>query len=159
MRDDEVPWLDDDEQAVWLRLVGVLVHLPAALDAQLRADSALSHFEYQILAGLSMAEGRSMRMSDMEKFTESSLSRLSHACARLERHGWVARTRDAGDGRVTVASLTDAGHATVVEAAPGHVRAVRALVFDPLTDAEVRQLGRIAARIDDGLQSTAGGVP
>ncbi|HEV3365372.1 MAG TPA: MarR family transcriptional regulator, partial [Acidimicrobiia bacterium] len=73
-KSEDVPWLDDDEQAAWLSLMGTLIRLPAALDAQLRRDAGLSHFEYQILAGLSMAERRTLRMSDLASFAESSLS-------------------------------------------------------------------------------------
>ena len=150
-KSDDVPWLDDDEQAAWLSLMGTLVRLPAALDAQLRRDAGLSHFEYQILAGLSMAERRTLRMSDLASFAESSLSRLSHACRRLEAQGWLTRQADPDDGRATVAALTDDGYAKVVEAAPGHVRTVRRLVFDPLTRAQVKQLGEVTARIDAAI--------
>lgn len=150
-KSDDVPWLDDDEQAVWFSLVGVFMRLPSALDAQLRRDSGLSHFEYQILAGLSMTDNRTMRMSDIAYFAESSLSRLSHACTRLEGQGWLTRHVDPDDRRATIATLTDAGYAKVVEAAPGHVRMVRTLVFDPLTRAQVKQLGEITARIEAAI--------
>ncbi len=150
-KSDDVPWLDNDEQAVWMSFVGVIVRLPAALDAQLRRDAALSHFEYLILAALSMTETRTMRLSEIAEAAESSLSRLSHGCKRLEDQGWLKRYPDPDDGRVTMAELTDAGYAKVVEAAPGHVRAVRQLVFDPLTKAQVKQLGQIAARIDAAI--------
>jgi DNA-binding MarR family transcriptional regulator len=150
---DDVPWLDSDELEVWLSLVGVVIRLPAALDAQLRRDAGLSHFEYQILAVLSMTETRTMPMSDMADFTESSLSRLSHACRRLERQGWVNRAPDPDDGRVTLATLTDSGYAKIVDAAPGHVRTVRSLVFDPLTKQQVKQLGQVLARVQARIAS------
>ena len=144
---EDVPWLDAQEQAAWLSLVGVTIRLPAALDAQLRRDAGISHFEYQILAGLSMAEARTLPMSEMAEFTESSLSRLSHACRRLEQHGWLTRFPDPTDGRVTLAKLTASGYRKVADAAPGHVRAVRSLVFDPLTKQQVIALAEIAHRI------------
>jgi DNA-binding MarR family transcriptional regulator len=152
---DPVPWLDEREQEVWLSLVGVLIRLPAALDAQLRRDAGISHFEYQILAALSMTESRTLPMSDMAEFTESSLSRLSHACRRLEAQGWVKRSAAPEDGRVTLAALTDPGYAKVVDAAPGHVRTVRSLVFDPLTKQQVGQLGQAMSRIQARIGSPA----
>ena len=148
---DDVPWLDDEEMAAWLSLVGVLVRLPNALDDQLRRDAGLSHFEYQILAALSMAENRSLQMTDIARFAESSLSRLSHACKRLEGQGWVTRRPDPHNKRATVATLTEAGYAKVVEAAPGHVRCVRQLVFDPLSRKQVQQLRQLAAHIEATL--------
>ena len=146
-----MPWLDGDEQAMWLRLIGVVVRLPAALDAQLRRDAGLSHFEYQILAGLSMADTGTRRMSEMAEFAESSLSRLSHACRRLEEQGWLTRYPDPDDGRVTLASLTETGYTKVAETAPGHVRTVRRLVFDPLTKQQVKQLSQALARIQGSI--------
>ncbi|MDQ3756259.1 MAG: MarR family transcriptional regulator [Actinomycetota bacterium] len=155
---DPVPWLDEVEQEVWLSLVGVVIRLPAALDAQLRREAGISHFEYQILAALSMTESRTLPMSDMAEFTESSLSRLSHACRRLEAQGWVTRSPAPEDGRVKMAALTDAGYAKVADAAPGHVRTVRSLVFDPLTKQQVGQLGEALSRIQARIGSPAGRV-
>jgi DNA-binding MarR family transcriptional regulator len=144
---EEVRWLDEDERETWLALVGLVVRLPAALDAQLRRDAGLSHFEYQVLAALSMAEDRTLQMTDIARFAESSLSRLSHACSRLEAQGWITRSADPVDKRAKRATLTDAGHAKVVATAPGHVEAVRTLVFDPLTKQQVKQIGDAATRI------------
>ena len=146
---EDVRWLDDDERETWLALMGVLVRLPAVLDAELRRDAGLSRFEYQVLAALSMAEGRTLTMTELATLAVSSLSRLSHGCTRLEAQGWVERSVDPTDKRVKLARLTDAGHAKVVATAPGHVEAVRQVVFDPLTKAEVKQLRAVAGKILD----------
>jgi DNA-binding MarR family transcriptional regulator len=143
----EPRWLDAEERQAWLTLASALVRLPAALDAQLRRDAGITHFEYQVLALLSAAPGRTLRMSVPATQAEGSLPRLSQVVARLEQHGWVRRTPDPGDGRYTLAILTDDGWAKVTEAAPGHVEEVRRLVFAPLTKAQTRQLGEIGRRI------------
>jgi DNA-binding MarR family transcriptional regulator len=140
-------WLNSDEREAWLTLVGVMMKLPSALDAQLQRDAGLSHFEYMVLAGLSEAPDRTRRMSDLAGFTESGLPRLSQVVSRLEKRGWVRRSPDPTDGRITLATLTDDGWAKIVGTAPGHVQAVRTLVFDPLTKAQSRQLGSIGKRI------------
>lgn len=151
--DDGQPrWLDDDEMKTWLAVVSLFVRLPAALDAQLRRDADVSHFEYQILAGLSMQDDHTMRMSDLAELTEGSLSRLSHAAARLEKRGWIVRAPDPDDGRYTVATLTDAGMTKVVATAPGHVAAVRRHVFDQLTTRQTQQLRAIATRIVSSIE-------
>ena len=139
----EPRWLTDEERSAWLALSSVLVRLPAALDAQLRRDAGMSHFDYHVVSALSEAPDRTLRMSVLAAFTESSLPRLSHVVERLERRGWVRRTPDPTDRRSTLATLTDDGCATVVAAAPGHAAHVRALVLDPLTPAQTRQLGEI----------------
>ncbi len=140
-------WLDADEQRTWIALAATLIRLPSALDAQMQRDAGFSHFEYLVLAGLSMAPGRTLRMSDLAEFTDSTLSRLSNVITRLEKRSWVRRTPDPTDGRYTLATLTDDGWDTVVAAAPGHVALVRRLVFDPLTQNHQRQLRAICGRI------------
>ncbi|MEU5721843.1 MarR family transcriptional regulator [Micromonospora sp. NPDC047738] len=143
----EPRWLDAEERQTWLALVSVLIRLPSALDAQLQRDAGISHFEYQVLAGLSEAPDRTLRMSELAVLAEGSLSRLSQVVGRLEKRGWVRRTPDPTDGRYTLAILTEQGWAKVVGTAPGHVDAVRTLVFDPLTKAQQRQLRDIGHRI------------
>jgi DNA-binding MarR family transcriptional regulator len=140
-------WLDADERQTWLALAGALIRLPAALDAQLRRDAGISHFEYQVLALLSEAPDRTLRMSDLAMRAEGSLPRLSQVVARMEQRDWVRRIPDPADGRYTLAILTDQGRAKVAETAPGHVEEVRRLVFDPLTKAQSRQLREIGRRI------------
>lgn len=145
--DVEPRWLDSEERATWLSLVSLLIKLPAALDAQLQRDSGFSHFEYNVLAGLSEAPDRALRMSVLAAHADGSLPRLSQVIARLERRGLVRRIPDPDDGRYTLAVLTDAGWDAVVAAAPGHVEAVRNLVLDPLTKSKTRQLRDICLRI------------
>jgi DNA-binding MarR family transcriptional regulator len=144
---EEPRWLSDEERQTWLSLVGVLIRLPSALDAQLQRDAGLNHFEYQVLAGLSRLPDRTMRMSELAMLANGSLSRMSHVVNRLEKRGWVCRTTDPADGRYTLATLTDDGWQKVVDTAPGHVAAVRHLVFDPLTTAQTRQLREIGHRV------------
>jgi len=122
-------------------------------------DAGLTHFDYQVLAMLSMAEDRRLRMSELAAQTNASLSRLSHVVKKLEARGWIERTPDPESRRTTIASLTADGWDAVVEAAPGHVEAVRQLVFDGLDRRQVAQLTAIATRMranidDSGLSST-----
>jgi DNA-binding MarR family transcriptional regulator len=143
----EARWLDAEEAQAWRALAHLLVRLPAALDAQLRRDAGISHFEYQVLALLSEAPDRTLRMSALATLAEGSLPRLSQVVARLEQRDWVRRTPDPTDGRYTLAILTDRGQVKLTEAAPGHVQEVRRLVLDPLTKTQTRQLHEISRRI------------
>jgi DNA-binding MarR family transcriptional regulator len=143
----EPSWLDEEQQQAWIGLSGIMLRLPAALDTQLQRDAGISTFEYQVLSHLSMAPGRTIRMSRLAALTQASLSRLSQVVTRLERRGWVRRTPDPTDGRYTLAILTDTGWDAVVATAPGHVAEVRRLIFDPLTRAQQRQLRDITRRI------------
>jgi DNA-binding MarR family transcriptional regulator len=144
-------WLDDGQTRAWIRLVGVVVQLPAALDAQLQRDAGISHVEYQVMSWLSMSSGRSERMSQIAQLANVNLSHLSRIAARLEGRGWLRRSPDPDDRRATVATLTDAGWDKVVATAPGHVEEVQRLVFDNLTAAQVQQLEGIGDRVLDAL--------
>lgn len=134
-------WLDEEQQRTWRTWLSVAELLPRVLDTQLQRDAGLSHAAYVVLAMLSEAPGRSRRMSDLARRANQSQSRLSHTVARLEERGWVRRERAAEDGRGNTAVLTDAGWDVVRSVAPGHVEAVRAVVFDPLTEQQTRALG------------------
>lgn len=138
---DEPEWLTAAELTDWQAFNAVLLTLPGALDAQLQRDAGLSFFEYLVLAGLSEAPERTRRMSELAALANGSLSRLSHTVARLERRGWVRRQPLPADGRITTATLTDLGYTKVVQAAPGHVTAVRRLVVDVLGADRLHQLG------------------
>jgi DNA-binding MarR family transcriptional regulator len=144
---EEPRWLTDEERQAWLTLVGLIIRLPSALDAQLQRDADINHFEYQVMAGLSERPDRTMRMSELALLANGSLSRISHVVNRLEKRGWVRRAPDPVDGRYTLATLTDDGWDKVVATAPRHVEAVRSLVFDPLTRTQTRQLRDIGHRV------------
>jgi DNA-binding MarR family transcriptional regulator len=143
----EPRWLGPEEKQAWLALASVLIRLQSALDAQLQRDAGISHFEYAVMARLSEAPDRTMRMSVLATLTEGSLPRISQVVGRLEKRGWIRRTPDPSDGRYTLAVLTGEGLAKVLKSAPGHVGEVRRLVFDPLTKAQSRQLRDIGRRI------------
>ena len=147
----ETRWLDDDEMAAWLRLVAVVELLPGVLDSQLRRDSALTHFEYYVVAVLSEAPDRTLRMSGLAARTNATLARLSHVVRRLEERGLVERFPCPEDARATNARLTEAGWQVVVAAAPGHVATVRQHVLDPLSREQVHQLTEIATALLERL--------
>jgi DNA-binding MarR family transcriptional regulator len=144
-------WLNADEQRAWLAFLGASELLMASLDAQLQRDAGFPHAYYAILAQLSHAPERTLRMSDLASVVNSSPSRLSHAVGKLEERGWVARRPGPTDRRSTLATLTDAGFAVLEQQAPGHVAAVRKALFDPLSPAQVTQLEQICSAVLDGL--------
>jgi DNA-binding MarR family transcriptional regulator len=146
-------WLSQEEEVAWRSLASVMVNLQWALECQLQRDAGLSFFEYHALAMLSENPDHTVRMSQLAALTNASLSRLSHLIKRLEARGFVRREPDPADGRYTNAILTKAGYAHLVASAPAHVNAVRDLVIDPLSAAELRQLRTAADRIGTRLNA------
>ena len=143
----DTPWLNDTQRLAWVRFAAVLELLPRALDAQLERDEQLTHYDYYCLAMLSEAPNRTLRMTVLASMTNATLPRLSRVMNRLEDTGYVRREPCPGDRRATNLVLTDDGWNKVVRAAPGHVRTVRKLAIDTLTDQQVEQLSTITARI------------
>ena len=148
-------WLSEDESRAWIPFVGVLLKLPQALDTAMRQRTGLSHFEYAVMSAMSEADGRTRTMSELAEFANASLSRLSHVVAKLEQRGWVRRSTCPTSARVTLATLTDEGMAVVVETAPQHLEAVRALVIDALEPDQLPHLTAIAGRILANLSESA----
>ena len=122
---DQAAWLNAEERAAWLAVAAVMFTLPAALDSRLKDDANLPFFDYMVLSVLSEQADRTMRMSEIAAGVSASLLRLSHVAAKLESRGLLQRSRVPGAGRRTTATLTDAGWAEVLAAAPKHVAAVR----------------------------------
>lgn len=140
-------WLTKDQLAAWVRLVAVVELLPGVLDSQLRRDASLTSFEYYVIAMLSEAPSRTLRMTALAAQTNATLPRLSHVVQRLEDRGLVARVSCPEDRRATNAQLTTEGWQKVREAAPGHVATVREHVIDALTPEQITQLTAITDAI------------
>lgn len=149
--DEDERWLDHDEQRAWRGFLAMTALLPGALDQQLQAEADMGHSSYIVLAMLSEAPDRSLRMSELASRANSSPSRLSHTVSRLEQRGWVRRERSPDDGRGNIARLTDEGWDVVAATAPGHVAAVRRYVFDALSREQVCQLEEIAGAVLSNL--------
>jgi DNA-binding MarR family transcriptional regulator len=161
----EPKWLSERERATWVQLSAVLTLLPATLDSQLRRDADLTLFEYYVLAMLSEAPERTLRMSALAGQTNATLSRLSHVVTRLGDRGLVDRFTCPEDGRATNARLTALGWARLQEAAPKHVATVREHVIDALTPRQVGQLSAITTALlssldpDGAMTPTADALP
>ena len=147
----EPRWLSPEEQATWRAYLLATMLIEAELDRQMLTDSDIPVAHYGILVALSEATDRRMRMRELADALCSSPSRMTHAVAGLERRGWVHRETCPTDARGQFAVLTDAGLAALEAAAPNHVEAVRAQLFDRLTADQVAQLRAICETLLDGL--------
>ncbi|WP_026532563.1 MarR family winged helix-turn-helix transcriptional regulator [Arthrobacter sp. H41] len=143
----DTQWLTEDERTAWIRLAAVLELLPGALDAQLTRDVQLTHFEYFVLAMLSEAPSRTLRVAGLAAQTNATLPRLSRVLTGLEKKHLVERTECSEDRRAKNVTLTEAGWQKVLRSAPGHVTNVRNLVLDQLTPEQIAQLSLIAAQL------------
>jgi DNA-binding MarR family transcriptional regulator len=149
-------WLTADEQRAWRAYLRAGTLLTARLNRQLQADSGLSLREYEVLVQLSEAPGGRLRPFQLGQALDWEQSRLSHMLSRMARRGFVSREECAGDGRGALVALTAAGRAAIESAAPGHVAAVRKLVFDPLGRARAAAFGQAFEAILAALEDPGG---
>ena len=144
-------WLNPAEMKAWRSYIIASRHLMEALDSDL-VDHDLSMPDYGILAHLSDAPDRRMRMSELAEITLLSRSRLSHRMKVMEEAGWVKREACPSDKRGFFAVMTPKGWKAIVAAAPDHVASVRSRFIDHLTVSEQEVLAGIFARIENSFR-------
>ena len=148
-------WLNTDEQRVWRTYVRMSSLLPAQLNRQLQQDSGLTLPEYEVLVQLSEAPGGRLRPFQICEALTWEQSRLSHQLTRMQHRGLVDREECEADGRGAFVVLTPAGAEAIAAAAPGHVAAVRSLIFDRLTDAQRAAFEVACTAVVDALTERA----
>lgn len=143
----ETRWLNEEEREAWLFLSSIMFTLPGQLETQLVKESGLSFVEYMVLAMLSESRDQRLTMTELARQTNTLLPRLSRVVTRLEKQGYVERSVWEQDRRVSLCHLLPTGWEKVKEAAPGHVKDVRARIFDCLSPAQVEALAQIGESI------------
>ena len=108
--------------------------------------------QFEILAKLADSE-RPLTMTDLADGVVYSRSGLTHQAGLLEKEGLITRAASSDDQRATVVSITKKGRARVAKVLPGHIEVVRNLLFDSLTDRDVRSLGDMMSRARDHMRS------
>ena len=145
-------WLNPAEMKAWRSYIIASRHLLEALDNDLTGHD-LSMPDYEILAQLSDAPDRRLRMSELAAITLLSRSRLSHRMKVMEKAGWVKREACPSDKRGYFAVMTPKGWKAIVAAAPDHVASVRARFVNHLSKADQEVLAQIFSRIETSLRA------
>jgi DNA-binding MarR family transcriptional regulator len=140
-------WLSQDEERIWRGWITLNAELMAALQRQTQADAGLSMPDYEVLVHLTDDAAGRLRVSALAGLLQWERSRVSHHVTRMERRGLVEREECADDGRGAFVTVTPMGRAAIEQAAPGHVRAVRRMVFDGLDADEVRSLETVIDKL------------
>ena len=135
----------------WRRYIIASRRLLEALDYDLE-DHELSMADYEVLAQLSDAPDRKMRMSELADVAMLSRSRLSHRIKVMEKAGWVKREACPIDKRGYFAVMTAKGWKAIVAAAPDHVESVRSRFLDHVNKEDQKVLSEIFERVTDSLK-------
>jgi DNA-binding MarR family transcriptional regulator len=152
---DDVHWLDEQQQVEWRHFIEGTSRFFEALGDVHDAELPVSLGEYHLLVQLSEAPQWTLRMSALAEYLALSRSRLTHTVDRMEKRGLVVRERAPGDRRGVNCVMTPAGYASLVEAAPGHVTAVRRFLVDVLDREEMTTLGRAMAKVTRAARGEA----
>lgn len=147
----EPKWLTAREMKAWRAYIITSRRLLEALEQDLE-DHDLSMPDYEVLAQLSEAPGKRLRMSELADIAMVSKSRLSHRITVMERAGWVRRQACTEDKRGSWAVMTEKGFRAIVKAAPDHVRSVRKRFLDPLSGKDQENMALLCDRIEEGLR-------
>ncbi|MBP2328950.1 DNA-binding MarR family transcriptional regulator [Kibdelosporangium banguiense] len=148
-------WLTDEEQQAWRGLIHMTAQLNTRLNRQIQDEHDISLADYGVLARLHDAPEPGLRARDLEATLAWEQSRLSHQLSRMQRRGLVERHECLDDRRGAAFAITATGRTAIEDAAPGHVIAVRRMLFDHLTPGEVTWLAELTTRVTDRLGDPA----
>jgi DNA-binding MarR family transcriptional regulator len=154
-----LPGLTPQEMEAWLAFLKAHAEVTALLDRELLDEHGISLAGYDVLAFLSRAEGRRMRMSDLAGAVLISPGAVTRRVEALEARGLVTRSRSTGDARVVEAALTEAGSEVLKELTPTHVRGVRAHFVDQLRPRELQVVAKALWRVAGSCEGEAAGSP
>jgi DNA-binding MarR family transcriptional regulator len=154
-----LPTVDDDftelEGSAWGGLLGMHARMMRAIEADLQARAGISHAEFEVLLRLNWAEGRRLRLQDLEARTIMSRSGISRIVERLEKSGLLTRETAPEDRRGSYAVLTRKGRTEFAKALRAHVALVRRDFLTLYSERELQQMAAFwlkqKARVASGL--------
>ncbi len=133
-----VRWLSEDEQEAWRLFLRFYRTFADRLNEDL-SPFGFDQADYEILALLSEAPHRQLRMSELADVAVFPNSRLTYRITQLVQRGFVERIKCETDGRGSFAHLTSVGLDAVERLAPIHVDGVRRYMFDQVLEPELEQ--------------------
>src|SRR4051794_17948551 len=110
--------------SAWHALMRTHAKIARLLSAELEAEQGLSLPVYEVLAHLSEAPDRRLRMSDLATCAVLPPSGLPRLVDKLVADGLVERARCVTDARVVYAVITARGVERLKAAYPTHLRGV-----------------------------------
>ncbi len=146
------------ERDVWLTFLEASQLLDRRMEQRLRAETGLTHAQFEILLHLSRAPGGKLRMWDLADRVVTTKSGLTYQITQLTKAGLVERSacRPDDDRRGVNAQITGAGRAAVRDAAPCLHAVAREHLLDVLSDEQLADLHDALTVVRDKLR---GGCP
>jgi DNA-binding MarR family transcriptional regulator len=136
-----------EEMASWRAFLRAHATITRALETELLAEQGLSLAAYDVLVQLAEAPNRRLRMTELADAVLLSRSGVTRLVDRLERAGFVRRTRVENDGRGVAAALTPAGLDRLRTASRTHLRGVTDHFVRRLDPESLATLERVTSRL------------
>lgn len=131
----------------WVNLLQVNQVVDRALEQRLKESEDLSLAEFEVLARLSAAPDRRLKMIDIANLLLASKSGVTRIVDRLERAGLVDREIPRENRRIVYARLTPAGVKTFCDARNVFNEAIEASFSQYLSDNEVAALRGVLRKL------------
>lgn len=133
--------------AVWRSFLRAHAGVIRELEHELTAETNMPLTWYDVLLHLAEAPQRRLRMADLADRVLLSRSGLTRLVDRLQSEGLVRREPSPEDARGTFTVLTGAGLERLRSAAPVHLAGVERHWLSNFSDADLRVLGGLLARL------------
>lgn len=141
----------------WMRAQRLLTR---ELERGLQRECDVSKAEFSVLVTLWQAAGSEMRVGELAESLDWDKSRVSHQLTRMEKRGFVQRTRYGADGRRAGIGLTAEGRRAAQSAVLVHGGNIRRHFLDALTPEQASVLrawsGQVADHLDPHRDEPAG---
>lgn len=148
-----LPVLNEDPRGWEARSFTTLLRFHARLERQIAealAVHGLSLPQFDVLATLWHGEG--ITQQDLAERLLVTKGNVVGLIDRISAAGWVERRPDPEDRRANRLYLTSAGRRLVEEAFPCQIALVKK-VFGTLTEAELRQIHALLARLEEACEA------
>jgi DNA-binding MarR family transcriptional regulator len=139
--------LDTPAGRAWESFLRAHAGLMRVLDTELRRDAGLGLNDFDVLVQLGVADGSSLRMSELARRTLVSRSGTTRRVEQLEGRGLVARAPADTDRRTVVVCLTGQGVEVLQRAVAVHARGIAEHFVRRLTATDVRAMSEAMEKV------------
>lgn len=141
--------LAPEDWALWRDFSAMRSTVERALEQRVQRDASISVADFDVLRGLSEAEGGRLRAGALAEALGWEKSRISHQVRRMADRRLLERAGCPSDGRGTWVVLADAGCEALAAASCGYAEVLREALFDRLQADERRTLRRMTDRVHE----------
>lgn len=150
---DRTAVVTERERDVWQTFLEAGQLLDRRMELRLRAETGLTHPQFEILLHLSKAPGGRLRMMELGERMVATKSGLTYQITQLVKAGLVQRSTCPTDDRRGVnAEITEAGRAAVESAGPCVAGVAREHLLDVLSADQLAELHESLVLVRDRLR-------